>query len=763
MRGPPYMSSSNRSTGVLDDGFYASHQQSVLIINGQHTTVKYDTLSQLPLLYTKPGICSFLAFQDSFMAASATAVSTVLIGDNLSKSQRHKKYLHELCAHESYSNLNRWIRMGVFPGIDQKLAAVPDPVCPACAFGKARRVCHKTHNGHIADGHTKPGDGVSSDGLESGTPGRPFTTKGSSSKLCYNYVSLWVDHMSTYVYVTLHASKAATELVRSKLEFKTFAARYNVKIKNIRADNGVYSANLFREACLRGQQNLSFCGVEAHWQNGIAERFIGTITQRARTILLHAMAKWPDVIKEDMWTFALHHAVHFHNSSIRKDKTITPYEAFTGQVPRWSISDFRVWGSPTYILQNELQDGSSINRWKPRSWTGVYVGNSTCHSSGIPLIYNPTTSHISPQFHVIYDENFHSVSRNSTMDPEAYLEQLYDTSARWLHKDEFSDEVYPFESLWDDTHPTDATRKRKNPPLSSTGLRGSSLPHTPQRSYPASTSRGSSSPLPAELTSEAPHSGSSPALDTHPASTSRSVDGDPAIHLHAVLPTDDTTLTEREEGQPTTQEHHGLHVATAAPDPPAPAHDGANITPTRHFTTARPQYVYDDRTEYYRAYKRQRGIYGAILVLASSHSSYFESPTPDPPAYPHLANIFAAYPTLPAEFSDTPLHAFTIVDNKADTLTQSQMLKTADKAAFIATPKKELEGLIKMGVFDIKHMSTKPSDAQLLSSIWSYRRKRSPIGTILKHKSRICVDGSQQEYGRDYWDVYAPVVSWPTV
>jgi len=91
------------------------------------------------------------------------------------------------------------------------------------------------------------------------------------------------------------------------------------------------------------------------------------------------------------------------------------------------------------------------------------------------------------------------------------------------------------------------------------------------------------------------------------------------------------------------------------------------------------------------------------------------------------------------------------------------MLKTADKAAFIATPKKELEGLIKMGVFDIKHMSTKPSDAQLLSSIWSYRRKRSPIGTILKHKSRICVDGSQQEYGRDYWGVYAPVVSWPTV
>jgi hypothetical protein len=63
-----------------------------------------------------------------------------------------------------------------------------------------------------------------------------------------------------------------------------------VKIQNIRADNGVYSAQLFKDACLRNQQNLTFCAVVAHWQNGIAEHFIGTITQRARTILLNAMA-----------------------------------------------------------------------------------------------------------------------------------------------------------------------------------------------------------------------------------------------------------------------------------------------------------------------------------------------------------------------------------------------------------------------------------------------------------------------------------------
>jgi hypothetical protein len=57
----------------------------------------------------------------------------------------------------------------------------------------------------------------------------------------------------------------------------------------------------------------------------------------------------------------------------------------------------------------------------------------------------------------------------------------------------------------------------------------------------------------------------------------------------------------------------------------------------------------------------------------------------------------------------------------------------------------------------------KPTNTRLLSSIWSYKRKSSPIGETLKYKSRLCIVGSQGEHGRDYWDVYMPVISWPTV
>jgi hypothetical protein len=163
--------------------------------------------------------------------------------------------------------------------------------------------------------------------------------------------------MSSFVYFTFHSSKAATELVKSKIEFEQYASRFNVKIENIRADNGIYTAQLFRDSCMKNQQNLTFCAVGAHWQNGTAEQFIGTVTQRARTILLHAMAKWPSVISEEMWPFALRHAVNFHNSSLRKDSSLSPYEAFTGQTSPWLVKDFRVF------WVTDLCSSKGTSRW----------------------------------------------------------------------------------------------------------------------------------------------------------------------------------------------------------------------------------------------------------------------------------------------------------------------------------------------------------------------------------------------------------------
>jgi hypothetical protein len=150
--------------------------------------------------------------------------------------------------------------------------------------------------------------------------------------------------------------------------------------------------------------------------------------------------------------------------------------------------------------------------------------------------------------------------------------------------------------------------------------------------------------------------------------------------------------------------------------------------------------------------------------------------TPASKANPYFKHIYATVyhvrhttplePLTPSDAHAYPTaftHNLNIDGSFADTLTQSQMFKAPDQNKFIAAQIPEIEGLLRLGVFDFQHISTKPRGARLLSSIWSYRRKRSPLGTLLKHKARLCVDGSQQEFGRDFWETYAPVVSWSTV
>ena len=51
----------------------------------------------------------------------------------------------------------------------------------------------------------------------------------------------------------------------------------------------------------------------------------------------------------------------------------------------------------------------------------------------------------------------------------------------------------------------------------------------------------------------------------------------------------------------------------------------------------------------------------------------------------------------------------------------------------------------------------------ILDTTWAYKKKIFPDGRIRKYKARICVRGDQQQHGYNYFNTYAPVVSWNTV
>ena len=60
-----------------------------------------------------------------------------------------------------------------------------------------------------------------------------------------------------------------------------------------------------KEDFVRKKQNLNFCGVGAHHQNGISERIIKDLTMSSRTLVLRAQRHWPEYIITMFWPFDL--------------------------------------------------------------------------------------------------------------------------------------------------------------------------------------------------------------------------------------------------------------------------------------------------------------------------------------------------------------------------------------------------------------------------------------------------------------------------
>jgi hypothetical protein len=84
-----------------------------------------------------------------------------------------------------------------------------------------------------------------------------------------------------------------------------------------------------------------------------------------------------------------------------------------------------------FVLDPRLQDDKSIPKWDSKARIGVFVGYSHEHSSTVPLIYNPATQHISPQYHVVFDDTFSTISSFMTdIERAAKFEELFDTEAR---------------------------------------------------------------------------------------------------------------------------------------------------------------------------------------------------------------------------------------------------------------------------------------------------------------------------------------------
>ena len=348
---------------------------------------------------------------------------------NLTRGERELLLWHMKWGHANY----RWNQALLCKQADGSPPIVPPKhesasscntealLCTARAMAKAsRRAKQQAKRAAqfdkmvIRKGDLVPGSAVSIDQCVSTTLGRLPHTKGrESDNDKYHGGTIIVDHASQFIFIHNQVSLNVGETLKAKITFEQFAESHGHKVKHYRADNAPFGAKDFRTNIELNNQTIDYSGVGAHHQNGVAERAILTITQWARSMMIHSILMWPDQSQNilELWPFALEHAAHVWNHMPRRDSRIAPIELFTNEklTDHNAVARLHVWGCPVCVLDPKSQDGKKVPKWNPRTRRGQCLGYSPEHSTHIGRILNLRTGHISPQFHVVHNDLFTSV------------------------------------------------------------------------------------------------------------------------------------------------------------------------------------------------------------------------------------------------------------------------------------------------------------------------------------------------------------------
>jgi hypothetical protein len=235
---------------------------------------------------------------------------------------------------------------------------------------------------------TKAGQCVSVDQQISMQVGFIAQLKGTITKKRYTAATVFVDHYSRLKYIHLMTKLISEETMEVKRAFEHFTEQCGIHILHYHCDNGQFADNAFKNSCSPKGQRLTFCGVNAHFQNGIAKKAIRDLQESARKQLLHAHQRWPAVIHLALWPYALRSAVHLHNTLPVLEDGTSRLERFSSITIRSKMKHHPAVGCQVFPLENDLAAGSSIPHWSPRVPLGVNLGSSPSHARNVYQVLN---------------------------------------------------------------------------------------------------------------------------------------------------------------------------------------------------------------------------------------------------------------------------------------------------------------------------------------------------------------------------------------
>ena len=402
------------------------------------------------------GSCSTAPVQRSRINAATS--SHLSNNNNLSGAEKELLNWHEKLGHIAFAKVQFLLRSGVLATSDaarrlHRSAASLSPLkCAACLYAKQRtrsipgRTSHaivQSRSGVLKKNNLLPGQEVSVDHFICSQKGRLFTSRGKSSdKDMFAGGCIFADHASNYLHVEFQSSMSTHATLTSKLNYENICRDHGVYPQRYLSDNGTaFSSKKFTEHLRTFEQTTRFAGVGAHHHNGHVERSIQTIMSISRAMMIHASLHWPDMADSCLWPMTVQHAVFLWNHMPDPTTGLSPHDIFTKT--HWNqakFHDIHVWGCPVYVLDKKIADGNKIPRWKPRSHRCVYLGSAPSYASSVPLVLNPTTGAITPQFHVVFDDYFHTVNSDPANLPDYNSDEWFkmfgDSTYQYVYDDD---------------------------------------------------------------------------------------------------------------------------------------------------------------------------------------------------------------------------------------------------------------------------------------------------------------------------------------
>ena len=154
------------------------------------------------------------------------------------------------------------------------------------------------------------------------------------------------------------------------------------------------------------------------------------------------------------------------------------------------------------------------------------------------------------------------------------------------------------------------------------------------------------------------------------------------------------------------------------------------------------------------------------LNLHESNTAYLNTHSPLPTG---LVEAHLLQPDITAHSEPHPfalmLEQVTamIAKSDPDTMYLDEALRQPDRHEFIKAMHKELNDHITRKHWKVVPLKSVPVHKKPIPMVWSMKRKRNPVGEIIKWKARLCAGGHKSVEFIDYWNTYSPVVSWNTV